>query len=407
MNRYRALLANHGFRLLWIGSTISGFGDWFVQAAVYLHIYRLTGSAVHVGLLGTFRVLVRVAMGPLAGTAADRLDRKNLMVVSDLIRFILFLVLFFHNTVEVLYGLLLAASVLDAVHTPASRALLPVLLYRKDVLTGNSLLTSTQNIQMFAAPALAGLVIALSGTEIAFAINALTYLLSAAVLCGIRNPETGRRSADGAVPWIKYMTEGLAYIRRSPFLVNIVIASTVSGLGAAVADAMEVVYVDRFLGAAEYGYGLVLSAAGAGALLGSVTILKTVDLASRDRVFAGSMVAAGLSFTTYPLIPSLWFLLPIVFIQTVFLSYYHIARNTMIQERCPEDRLGRVFGFTAALGSSTYLAAKASSGFLAEIVGVASLLAAAGIFIAAGGAVYLVRSSTSVETTSDVPWGTP
>ncbi len=398
MRAYVDLLSNRPFALLWASFAVSTFGDWFLQAAVYLVIYRLTGSPVHVALLGTLRALVSMLVGVLAGVAADRWDRRTLMLASDVARFLAFSAMTISPSVGSIYALMLLASCFDGLYRPAASAIVPSLVPRAKVVVANSLFGSTRNLMMFVAPALAGLFIAGWGPVAAFGVNALSFLLSGCLLWLVRSGPAVRLQRP---PFWADLIGGLEYARHSRLLAHLLLASLVAGAGAAVADSMEVVYVEDFLRAPSYAYGMVLSAAGAGALLGALVVVRVAGSVPRQALFGRGLLATGSSMLLYPLIGSLRVLLIVVFCQGVFISVYQISRQTLLQERVTPSHLGRVFGLMGALGGVTYTVSKGFSGFLAQLVGVANLLALAGAFMALGGLIYLRLWPSSDEPAVD------
>ncbi len=408
MRQYKVLLAeNRNFLWLWLASTISTAGDWFLQAAIYLHLYNVTGSAVYVGLLGTLHAGVVMLTGFFAGGLADRTSKMALMKISDLARFLLYFLLYFYNELVWVFAIMLLADAFDAVFDTSDNAFLPFIIDSRDrISTANALLSATENVMMFVAPALAGFTIALAGAPICFLINAATYLLSFLLLARIdaggesESPlsQGGQQSLPtgsslSSPSFWDEIREGVDYLASHSFFRLLIITATVGGIGSSVVDAMEVVYVDEFLKSGDYGYGMLLSACGAGALLGSLTATAAMRSVGQDILFGASLAVTGFSLLFYPVIPGLWFLLPVGLVQSIFISYYSIARKTMVQKRGDNAKLGRTFGLLTTLSGMTYLLSKGLSGFLAELVGVATLLGLAGFFPLLAGLIYLTRAT--------------
>lgn len=184
---YRELLANRALTRLLLGELISGMGDWLYIVAIFVVIYRESGDAALVGAFGGIRLLPYVLLSVPAGFVADRFDRRLVLLVSDLYRGVLMVLMAIITASGGPTLLIAALAILAAAGSsffyPAMGAYLPSLARDERQLgPANSAWASIQNVSFIAGPAIGGLVLAFADVTTAFALNALTFVLIAAIL---------------------------------------------------------------------------------------------------------------------------------------------------------------------------------------------------------------------------------
>lgn len=189
------LLRSSGeFRRLFLAHTVSRAGDAFNTVALVVLVFELTGSGRGVAGAVMFEVLPVLLLGPVAGLAADRVPRRTLMVGADLFRAAVALALVASaSSVAMAYAVAFGLSAGAVVFNPAATSLLPEVVGDDDVVDANSTMwTAAVTVQIALAP-VAGFVIAAFGVEIAFLVNAATFIVSAPLLLGLR---AGRAAAE-------------------------------------------------------------------------------------------------------------------------------------------------------------------------------------------------------------------
>src|ERR1035437_6626017 len=179
------LLRQRNFGLLVTGGVISSLGDWFLVVALPFYVYGLTGSALATG--GTFiaESLPSVLSGSLAGVFVDRWDRRQTMILSDLLRAIVMLgLLAVHSvdTVWIVFAISFVQSTIGQFFGPAKGALIPVVVGEKDLLAANSLSSVSTQLTMLIGPVLGGGVLALFGLAAVVAADSARFLISAILI---------------------------------------------------------------------------------------------------------------------------------------------------------------------------------------------------------------------------------
>src|SRR6476661_3561936 len=186
---WRLLRTNRDFRLLYFGSLISLGGDWFLTVALLDLVLQLTGSATLASLMLLCQTLPIFIFTPLAGHIIDRVDRRKLMILVDVIRTGACLLPLIARTPALLpfaYAGVVMISIGSAYFEPASQAALPNIVAPEELGPANVLMGSTWGTMLAAGAAIGGLVTAKFGRDVSFIVDAASFLISAAVLSRMR-----------------------------------------------------------------------------------------------------------------------------------------------------------------------------------------------------------------------------
>ena len=227
----RLIGGNRNFRRLWLAQIVSEIGDWFYTLSIYTLLLQLTGHAGSVALALVLQVLPQTFAGPTAGVVNDRLKRKHVMIAADLIRFVVVLAMLFvrsRSMVWLVYPLLLAETTMAAFFEPARSAVIPNIAESDEVLVANTLSSATWSVNLMIGAAAGGVVAAFFGRDAAFILNALSFLLSAFLIGGMRFAEphvdADRPLRPRDLVDFSPIAEGIAYIRSHPKLLPAVFA---------------------------------------------------------------------------------------------------------------------------------------------------------------------------------------
>jgi MFS family permease len=188
----RLLGGNRNFRHLWSAQVVSEIGDWFYTLAIYNLLLQLTGRAESVALALVLQVLPQTFIGPTAGVVNDRLRRKRVMIAADLGRMVIVFCMLFvrsRGTVWLVYPLLVAETLLAAFFEPARNSVIPNIVPREDVVLANTLSSATWSVNLMVGAATGGVVAAILGLNAVFILNALSFLISALFIFGMRFAE--------------------------------------------------------------------------------------------------------------------------------------------------------------------------------------------------------------------------
>lgn len=277
---------------LWTASTVSYFGSNITTLALQvLVLVRLGGNAVDVGWVSSARWLPYAALGLLAGTMVDRVNRKHVVVAADIGRGLLLSVLCVMAathllTFPVLLGLILGFGTLSLAHDVANQATLAQFVPRDLLTRANARLDQSAAVAQASGPAVAGTIIAVLGVPFAFLIDAVTFLFSGAMMASVTYPPTAR--SHGPEAWATQISQGLRWIYRHPTLASAALTTHVWFFFNGVVGAVFVTFALTKLGFSVFSYGLVTTLAGIGALVGSL-----VSTRIGQRWGMGRGIAAG------------------------------------------------------------------------------------------------------------------
>lgn len=370
------------FRRLFLAHSVSRAGDAFNTVALVILVFDLTGSGTGVAGAVMFEVLPVLLLGPVAGLAADRLPRRRLMVGADLLRAAVALALVASaGSIAVAYAVAFGLSVGAVVFNPAANSLLPEVVAEEDVVTANSAMWMTAVIGQIALAPIAGLVIAAWGVEVAFAINAATFLTSALLLVGLG---AGRTPADIEVRGWSGVLAGVRTVRTNVLLRRLAVVQVLASLSAGATSGLLVVLAERRLHVGPGGFGVLLAAIGVGAAVGPLVLRRFISPSDKRWLFGPFAVRGAVDLTlatvTSPVIAGGGLV-----IYGVSTSTGMVAYQSTLQTLVPAESRGRAFAFYDVLWNSARLLSLAAGGVLAELadVQVVYVVSAALLFLAA------------------------
>ncbi|HRE90627.1 MAG TPA: MFS transporter [Myxococcota bacterium] len=353
---YGEVIRNRNFRLLWLASSISLLGDWFNTITLYALVTKLTGSPLAVGLVEFLKLGGYAAASIPGGILADRIDRRRLMIATDLLRAAIvpfYLLIDSAEHVPFLYLLILAQIGLGAVFDPAYRALLPNLVSTRELVTANAILSATWSTILAIGASVGGLVGVWLGSDAVFVIDAFTYVVSASCLFAmrlalvpmVRAPlALGRpRPSIFSTAWAD-LREGLRYLFSHREVLRLSLAKTAWALGGS-----ALVYFLTQLGPkltpedAALGIGILYSARGLGTGIGPILARQIRDRRIWMLVTGLAITASGVFYLGVGgLGVSYWVLVPIVIAHAASGANW-VLSTVMLQERVPDHMRGRVF----------------------------------------------------------------
>ena len=343
-----SLLRNARFLRLWIGQGVSFLGDAVSTIALVVLMVQITGSASAVGGVLVARLLPTLA-SPLAGVLADRLDRRAVLVASDLVRAALVLGLVFARDPVVIYILVFLMGSARTLFNPTIRAAFPSVVARGDLTRANALISGTFSVSETAGPALGGLLVATVGVEAAFVLDSVTYLVSAAFLSRISLPRPQR---EDDADFGRELKAGVGYLAASRVPLAIVIGAFLTVLTINTTIPAEVFLAKVTFGAGDAGYGLLVGLYGGGMVLGSALIAAVGDRVSLLPFYFLSLLTTALALVVTGLSPTFVFALGALTVAGAANGTENVITDTILQKRVPDAFLGRVFAIRF-LGFST------------------------------------------------------
>lgn len=349
------LLRNPDFLSFWGAHAISQVGTQVTALALpLLAAVTLQASAFEVGLLAAVGWLPFLLVGLPAGVWTDRVRRRPLLIAADIGRAFLLAIIPLTAwqgwlSMPVLYVVALAAGMLTVFFDVAYLSYVPTLVGRDDLVSANGKIESTASAAQIVGPGLGGVLVRVAGGPFAVLLDAISFLVSAALLWRIRSDEPPPAPRHERRPFREELGEGIATVRRSRVLRGLVMAASTVSLAGYAFLAVYVVYMTRDLGLDAGEVGLVLSTGGLGALIGATLALPARRRFGIGRSILGGLFLFGVTGLLVPLavlIPD--HALPLViaseFLQWLTLMVYEVNAVSLRQAIVPDRLAGRVNG---------------------------------------------------------------
>jgi MFS family permease len=379
-----ALIRSPNFGALWLAQIASRFGDPITLIALTYVSYVRTHSVLITALAVVMATIPNALFGVFGGVLADAAGHRRAMIICDLARFALVgsvpitLVLGFPLLVP--YALVFAAAACGAIFNPARLALVPRVVSAQELPSANALTYSSDRAVEVLGALAAGLLVASLG-ERAFYIDALTFLVSAALLLRVRVDEQRQALVLGLIP--DEALRGLRFLWRHAVLRANTLFSLACQLSLpVVASLAPSLIFQRFAaGSAETGaseFGIAEGAIAAGAVASGLLIVPALARIPKGRLLLVGFAAYGVVLIALAAAPTFEIAVVLFALGGVVNVLFYVSNVTISQELTPPDLRARVFGARIALLNLSWLPVIVASGALADLVSVPVLIAVAG-----------------------------
>jgi MFS family permease len=374
------------FRRLWFGLSVGAVGSQLTVVGVSYQTYRLTGSTAMVGLVSLAGLFPTILGSLIGGTVADRVDRRRLLILTQLVLATASLGLALnaaaaHPQLWVLFVAPSLTAAFQGVDWPTRLAVVPMLVSEDDRSAAFTLQSAVTNLAVVIGPALAGILIGTAGVKVVYLIDACSYgaTLVAAVLLPSLRPRGGGEPVAG---W-SAIVEGVRFLRTEALL----LATFVLDLNAMVFGMPKAVFpalgLHFFHGGAST-VGLLYAAPGAGALAASVLSGWVRHVTARGRALVICMVLWGGGVLLFGLVPVLWVGLLLLAIAGGADIVGGVFRVGVLQSATPEHMQGRLGGLFFAAAVSGNRLGDGESGLAASIGGAQFAVWSGGLACLAG-----------------------
>lgn len=402
-------LQHRSFRLLFLSNVTSGAGAQIQQVANLWQVYALTGSAVHLGLTGLARAIPIILFSLAGGVIADRVDRKKIILVTQMTNGALALViavLSFTDLIEVwhIYAAVFLNATMVASAAPARRAVVASLVPREHLMNAMALQSTVQQVDRIVAPALAGVIIAVVGLPLAYATNGFTHFLTASILTFVSLGPLPDKPAGSP---LRNLMEGLAFVRQRSIILVLLATDAAAMLFGYYNALLPLIAGNYDVG--PIGFGLLSSAAAIGGMFATSVVMYLGDFPYKGWLITSSILCYCAFLVMLAVSP--WFWLAFVAVIGLGLadSLQATPRNAVIQLMTPDGLRGRVSSFQQmlvtgmpALGQTSLGAAVGALGLPIAMVGGALICAAINIGIFAGRPELRARRMGMVEESEPI-----
>lgn len=372
--------ASTAFRTLLLSEAVSLIGDRLVALVLVSLVYERTGSAGWVAALVLAKAVPAVLLGSVAGAIADRWPRKWVMVGSNLTQGLLVLTMPWLSSTAVIIAVYFAMSVVNQCFVPARTATIPDLVAPDELASANSKFAAAFVLALAVGPALGGLLTEAFGHGPVFVIDALTFLVPAVAVARLTLPATARSHTPTL--WADTLN-GWRWVGREPGLVRALLGTTAGYLVIGTLSVTGVVIARQAFHTGDAGFGLMMSALGAGMLAGAILVARRstptfAQGAGRGLLLAGCATVA-LAWLTQ---------LPLALLVSIFIGFGLIRTQilaTMTLQSVPAALRGRALGLMQVATGVAQIAATAMSAWGTTAHGSTLVLMVAGLAAAAMG----------------------
>ncbi|HAF16009.1 MAG TPA: MFS transporter [Blastocatellia bacterium] len=390
------LRGNRGFRQLWLGQVVSQMGDWFDTIALYTIILNLTGSGRAIGLLLVARFVPSFIFGSLSGVVADRFSRRSIMIISDLLRAVVvlgFLLVRRADQLWIIYFLTVLQLAFSTFFEPAKTAAIPSIVSDRELVSANAISSVTWSVMLTLGAAIGGVVTGWFGTDVAFILDALTYLLSAALIATVRFPKRAPREKSkltiNRALGITETIEGARYVKRRPRVLALLLVKPAWGLGGGILTLLAVFGEKIFPvgNSAATGIGVLFAARGIGTAVGPI-VARRISGEGKKRMQASIGIAFLIAAAFYMAFGGATsFVLALIVLGLAHTggSILWVFSTVLLQRGVEDGFRGRVFAAELALLTLTMALSNYMTGELLDRFGLSPRVVAIGI-----GAFFLI-----------------
>lgn len=409
---------NRNFRNLLWGQFISELGNWFNFVAS-LGLVRLVSceSPIAAGALLLVRTLPFAVLMPFAGALADRISRRKLLIVSDLLRggfALIFLLVSKPEDLWIAYFASMLISVASAFFDSAKNAATPNITGKDGLLSGTALMFSTRFLLMAVGAALGGLAADNFGYQIAFIINSASFFVSAYSIWLIPEEAMSEDSnvkyspsspAKEKSSFVADIAEGIEYTVKNPFALTILLMNMIwaAGGGATniVFEGLGVSVFSNETRSADFVYSALLAANGVGLTIGMLIAHRVGTFVERKNItrsFIGwALVFHGILFALAGYMPNLWLVAFFIILSRVLIGAEYAVQETMFQRSLPDRIRGRISTLDRGAEIMMFSFASFLAGVSLTIISAQAATVIAGFIAGGAGLVWFIRTRNPAD----------
>ena len=383
--RLGLLRRSPSFTYIFLATAGSSFGTYLATVALIVQIYDKTDSSVWVSALLITEFLPIVVIGLLLGPLIDRVSRRWLMIGSDLVRFGVFAALPFVESPTAIVALAAVAGVATGFFIPAANAAIPNLVPEEELVNANSLLATAETLAWMIGPVVAGGMLAVWSPSVPYAVNAVTFVVSAALVSRVAEAKLRSEAPITRGHW-RDVADGLKLVVTGRPLRTVLVVWNVALIGSAAINVAEIGFAKDTLDGGDLGFGLLVAASGVGLALGSFLSAPALGKVGLRRNYVGSLVLMGVGWGAAAMSPTIWLAVVFVIGGAAGNGAVVVCNRLLVQRGAPDQYRGRALATIMGSNYAVLGLSMAAAGVLTEAFGPRTVWLAAG-------AVFLVRGA--------------
>jgi MFS family permease len=375
------LRKNKHFITLMTAQAISSMGDWLsIVAIITLVGLKWEATPMQMSFIILSLALPMALLGPISGTIADRMERKTLMIFSDVVRGVLILLLTLATNVWMVYGCLFLIGIFSSVFVPAKNGKLKELVKDEHIKGAISLSSTIDSSTKIIGPLVSGILVSTMGTYNVFYIDSGTFFLSALFILLLPKALNETEAVEGmekkgGPSFKEEIKVGMAFIKESRFLLYGLFLMGVSLLILQLSDSQIIVLLRELTDVSPDLFGYTVTGAGVGMLVTGIFLSKKTDYNAFFYMCFG-VLGIGIGFgmmailTYYDLSLSLLWVPALGFLAGGSAGFVFIPFQAAAQEKTPVHMTGRVFGVVNSTTTTATIIGPLAGGGLATIIGI-------------------------------------
>lgn len=387
-------LRHRNYRLFFSGQTVSLIGTWLTRVAASWLAYRLSHSALILGLVSFAGLIPTFVLAPFAGVLADRWNKHRVLIATQVCAALqsaalAALTISGRITIGDLLGLSVVQGLINAFDMPVRQSLVVQMIEdRNDLPNAIALNSSMVNLARLVGPSFAGILIATVGEGGCFAIDAVSYLAVIATLLMMKFTSRPEKPAERK-HLLHELKEGFQYAGRSRAIVSVLaLLGLVSFMGMPYMTLLPMIVGDRLAGDARV-LGYLTAASGLGALSGALFLASRKSVHGLGRIVVLSALAFGAGLILFGFSRSIWFSLPMMLLTGMGMMVQMAASNTILQTVVEENKRGRVMSLFLMAYAGMAPFGSLFGGFMADRFGASLTLECGGVICCLGALVFL------------------
>ncbi len=386
-----AVFRNRNFSLIWTGQLVSTMGSALTSLAASIYIFRLTNSALSVGLMLMATAAPSLLVGLFAGVFVDRYDRKMIMIAADIARALLVILIPILVPLNViwLYVIVMLTSAIGQFFDPAHESVLPEVASEKELAAANSLIAISSFGSTAVGFAAAGLIASAANINWAFYLDAVSFIFSAICVYLIHVKPIQAEEETSAAVVIKNLRAGVHQLFNTPILRSLFSVQVLVLISFGLSNTLLLPFALRALKATEFEYGLQEGLTSIGFVVGSLLMANIIDRLSEGVWLALSFLGMAVVGIIYSSLHSV----PLAILLIAFSGFFNapssIARRLIVQRNTPREMRGRVSSVFFVARDVFFLIGMSAAG-LADLMDVRLLYLVSAIMLLAAGVIVLV-----------------
>ena len=386
-----AVFRRRHFTLLWIAQFISTMGGGLTSIAASILVFRLTGSAMSVGLMLIATALPSLFIGLIAGVFVDRFDRKKIMIASDLIRAVLIALIpvLLPFGITWLYVIVLLSSAVGQFFDPAQSSVLPEVASDEELAAANSMMTISSVGALTVGFAGAGVIATLSSVAWAFYLDAASYVVSALCIMLMHVAPLPPEEETTVAAVVRNLRAGMGFVRNDAALRSLFLVFVPICIAFGLNNVLLLPFATRALGATEFEYSLLEGVFTVGFVVGSLLMARLADRLHEGQWVALSIIGMAVGTVLLAVTPSVALAIALNSVIGILNAPSYIGRSLLIQRNSPREMRGRISSAFLVTRNTAFILGMAAAG-LADWFDVRWLLLIVGLAMLGSGVLALL-----------------